>query len=89
MRLGAGPVSDALGKTGAMDHEIRPRSANAHMAGPAFTVRIHTADILMVSKALTECPKGSVLVIDGRSGCSGSLVGMFATLPASADLKKP
>ena len=79
MRLGAGPVSDALGKTGAMDHEIRPRSANAHMAGPAFTVRIHTADILMVSKALTECPKGSVLVIDGHGERNTALWGGLTT----------
>jgi RraA family protein len=66
-KLGAGPVSDALGKTGAMDHEIRPRSANANFAGPAFTLRIHPADILMVPKALSECAKGDVLVIDGDS----------------------
>ncbi|MEP6539081.1 MAG: RraA family protein [Bryobacteraceae bacterium] len=79
LRLGAGPVSDALGKTGAMDHEIRPRSANAHMAGPAFTVRIHTADILMVSKALSECPKGSVLVIDGHGEGNTALWGGLTT----------
>ena len=82
MRLGAGPVSDALGKTGAMDHEIRPRSANPRMAGPAFTVRVHTADILMVSKALSECPKGSVLVVDGRGERNTALWGGLTTAAA-------
>ena len=85
LRLGAGPVSDALGKTGAMDHEIRPRSANPRMAGPAFTVRVHTADILMVSKALSECPKGSVLVIDGHGERNTALWGGLTT--AAADRK--
>ena len=85
MKLGAGPISDALGKTGAMDHEIRPRSANPRMAGPAFTVRVHTADILMVSKALSECPKGSVLVIDGHGERNTALWGGLTT--AAADGK--
>ena len=43
LKFGTGPVSDALGKSGAMDHEMRPRSANPRMAGPAFTVQLHTA----------------------------------------------
>ena len=83
MKLGAGPIYDALGKTGAMDHEIRPRSANPRMAGPAFTVRVHTADILMVSKALSECPKGSVLVIDGHGEKNTALWGGLTTAAAN------
>lgn len=78
-KIGAGPVSDALGKSGAMNHAIRPRSANARMAGVAFTVRVHTADILMVSKALSECPKGSVLVIDGHAESNTALWGGLTT----------
>jgi len=78
-KIGAGPISDALGKTGAMNHAIRPRSANARMAGVAFTVRVHTADILMVSKALSECPKGNVLVIDGHAECNTALWGGLTT----------
>jgi regulator of RNase E activity RraA len=78
-RIGAGPISDALGKTGAMHHAIRPRSKNARMAGKAFTVRVHTADILMVSKALSECPAESVLVIDGHAECNTALWGGLTT----------
>ena len=82
LKLGTGPVSDALDKGGAMDHEMRPWSANARMAGPAFTVQVHTADILMVSKALAECPKGHVLVIDGHAERNTALWGGLTTLSA-------
>ena len=82
LKLGTGPVSDALNKGGAMDHEMRPWSANARMAGPAFTVQVHTADILMVSKALAECPAGHVLVIDGHGERNTALWGGLTTLSA-------
>lgn len=82
LKYGAGPVSDALGKGGAMDHEMRPWSANPRMAGPAFTVQVHTADILMVSKALAECPAGHVLVIDGHGERNTALWGGLTTISA-------
>jgi len=75
-------LSDALGKSGAMDHEMRCWSANCRMAGPAMTARIHPADILMVGKALSECPKGYVLVIDGRGERNTALWGAITTLCA-------
>ena len=49
------------------------------MAGPAFTVQVHTADILMVSKALAECPPGNVLVIDGHGEKNTALWGGLTT----------
>lgn len=82
LKFGTGPVSDALGKGGAMDHQMRPWSANARMAGPAFTVQVHTADILMVSKALSACPAGHVLVIDGHGERNTALWGGLTTLSA-------
>ena len=60
-------------------------SANCRMAGPATTLRIHTADILMVGKALSICPKGHVLVIDGQGELNTALWGGITT--ASARLK--
>jgi RraA family protein len=80
--LGTATLSDALGKCGAMDHQMRCRSANPLMAGPAFTVRVHTADILMISKALAECPRGSVLAIDGRGELDTAIWGDLTTLAA-------
>lgn len=81
-KLETSALSDALGKTCAMDHGIRCWSANSRMAGPAYTVRVHTADILMVSKALSECPAGSVLVIDGHGETNTALWGGLTTMAA-------
>ncbi len=85
LKLRTAVLSDALGKTGAMDHEMHCFSANCRMAGPATTLRIHTADILMVGKALSICPKGHVLVIDGQGELNTALWGGITT--ASAQLK--
>lgn len=75
-------LSDALGKAGAMDHDMRCWSAENRMAGPAFTLRVHTADILMVGKALSECNKGCVLVIDGQGERNTALWGAITTTAA-------
>ena len=75
-------LSDALGKGGAMDHDMQCHSANCRMAGPAVTVRVHTADILMVGITLSHCPKGSVLVIDGQGELNTALWGEVTTLAA-------
>ena len=80
IKIGSATVSDALGKTGAMDHTMRPWSANPKMAGPAFTVQVHPADILMVSKAAAECPTGHVLVIDGHGEMNTALWGGLMTM---------
>jgi len=75
-------LSDALGKGGAMDHDMHCVSANCRMAGPAVTARVHTADILMVGIALSRSPKGSVLVIDGQGELNTALWGEVTTLAA-------
>lgn len=80
--LGTGALSDAMGKTGGMDHDMQCRSANPMMAGTAFTVRVHTADILMVAKALSSCPAGAVLVIDGQGELNTALWGGLTTMAA-------
>lgn len=82
LALSTGLLSDALGKTNSMDHGIQCRSANCSMAGPAFTVRVHTADILMVGKAVSDCPAGSVLIIDGHGECNTALWGGIITQAA-------
>jgi 4-hydroxy-4-methyl-2-oxoglutarate aldolase len=72
-------LSDALGKSGGMDHYMQCFSANCRMAGPAYTLRVHTADILMVGKALSGCPPGHVLVIDGQGERNTALWGAITT----------
>jgi 3-hexulose-6-phosphate synthase/6-phospho-3-hexuloisomerase len=75
-------LSDAMGKRGAMDHDMHCMSANCRMAGPAVTLRVHTADILMVGIALSKCPRGSVLVIDGQGELNTALWGEVSTMAA-------
>lgn len=75
-------LSDALGKTGGMDHDMKCLSAKCLMAGPAATLRVHTADILMVGKALSNCPPGAVLVIDGQGELNTALWGIITTVAA-------
>ncbi len=82
LKLGTGALSDAIGKSGGMDHEMKCRSAHPRMAGPAFTVRVHTADILMVAKALSACPRGHVLVVDGQGDRNTALWGGLSTAAA-------
>ena len=82
LALSTGLLSDALGKSWAMDHGMQCHSAAAAMAGPAFTARVHAADILMVGKAVGECPPGSVLVIDGRGHRDTALWGGIITIAA-------
>ncbi len=79
LALSTGLLSDALGKTSAMDHGIQCRSANSSMAGPAFTVRVHTADILMVGNAVSQCPEHYVVVIDGHGERNTALWGGIIT----------
>ena len=82
LKLGAAALSDAMSKSGAMDHGMQCVSANPNMAGPACTVRVHTADILMIGRALSVCPRGHVLVIDGRGELNTALWGELTTLAA-------
>jgi RraA family protein len=75
-------LSDALGKNGAMDHDMRCVSAKCQLAGPAATLRVHTADVLMVAKAVSVCSRGSVLVIDGQGELNTALWGSIISIAA-------
>jgi 3-hexulose-6-phosphate synthase/6-phospho-3-hexuloisomerase len=82
MKPGTAALSDAMHKSGAMVHDMQCRSANPKMAGPAYTVRVHTADILMIGKAMSECPPRHVLVIAGHGELDTALWGELTTLAA-------
>lgn len=75
-------LSDVLGKGGAMDHDMKCLSGQCRMAGPAFTLRVHPADILMVGQAVSLCPPGHVLVIDGQGELNTALWGSIITVAA-------
>jgi len=82
MKAGTAILSDAMGKTGAMDHDMRCWSARCRMAGMAFTAKVHPADILMVGIALSSCPQEKVLVIDGQGELNTALWGGATTIAA-------
>ena len=82
MKAGTAILSDAMGKTGAMDHDMRCWSARCRMAGKAFTAKVHPADILMVGIALSSCPQEKVLVIDGQGELNTALWGGATTIAA-------
>ena len=68
-------LSDALGRTGAMAHAIKPLAPGMRCLGPAFTVRCYPADNLSLHRALELASPGEVLVVDGGDVLDTALVG--------------
>lgn len=80
-KLPLGNICDANGKSGAMDHHIRPIDVTCKMAGYAYTVRGCPGDNVSIHKAMLEAPVGSVLVVDMQGFCKG---GHFGDIMATA-----
>ncbi|MFX0577958.1 RraA family protein [Nocardia nepalensis] len=57
-------ICDADKSTRVLDSAIRPRSAEPHIFGPAFTVRCR-GDFLAVLRAVETAAPGDVIVVDG------------------------
>lgn len=60
-------VCDADKTARVMNSSIRPRSATAHVLGPAFTVRCRD-DFLAVVRAVELASPGDVIIVDGGAG---------------------
>jgi RraA family protein len=70
-------LSDAI-ELYLMDREIRPVWAGApRLVGPAVTVTVAPADIVMVAAAMKHVRAGDVLVIDGRGDGSRAVWGDY------------
>lgn len=63
-RHGSATVHEALGRIGAMRHEIKPIAKGMKVCGSAFTVHCPAGDNITLLKAVKEARKGDVLVID-------------------------
>lgn len=50
----------------AMDYHIKPMVTQKKIVGQAVTLKLTLGDSLMVTKAMSVCRPGDVLVIDGR-----------------------
>ena len=75
-------ISDALGRSGGMNHAIRPMYPGARCCGPAYTVKNAAKDNLMSHYALKHSRPGDVLVLDSSCGRHGSGWGELMSLAA-------
>ncbi len=74
--IGTATVHEAMGRRGAVDPRIKPAAPSMRVCGPAFTVRCHPGDNIMLLKALEAAQPGDVIVADmGKpdEGCWGEM----------------
>ena len=62
-QLPTATVHEALGGIGALPYQIKPIHSKMTLCGPAVTVETHPADNLMIHRALSTAPAGSVLIV--------------------------
>ncbi|HML17926.1 MAG TPA: hypothetical protein VK419_12925 [Bryobacteraceae bacterium] len=65
-------VADAMSRMGAMDAGIRPIWACGRVIGAALTVWCHSADNLMLHKALSLARAGDILVMNTQGNLANS-----------------
>lgn len=78
-------IADSMGRLGAMDSGIKPIWASPRIIGPAVTVWCHSADNLMLHKAISLAVPGDILVVNTQGNLSNS---PFGELLATSALKK-
>lgn len=68
-------VVDAQERANAMTCDMKPRSVNKKVIGPAFTVKMNTGDLVDYVKVLNYLKEGDVLVVDGFGEKETSIFG--------------
>lgn len=79
--IATGALSDAIGRTGAMDGGIR-RLCGGHLAGPAHTIGTGAGDSSTVHRGLEDAADGSVVVVDAQGGVTRAVWGSVLTIAA-------
>lgn len=80
VRHGSATVHEAMGRSGAMNRQIKPLVRGMRICGPAFTVRTQAGDNVMILKAMREARPGDVIVVDcGRCPEAGPFGELAAT----------
>ncbi|NOU92588.1 RraA family protein [Paenibacillus sp. LMG 31456] len=74
-RLSASLFCDVMGRTGAMDHSIKPVASGMKVFGTAMTVDLRPGDNLFLHKAINIGQKGYVLVADGKGHTANAYLG--------------
>ena len=82
--FGTAMVSDAMGRFGALDSEIRAQWPAARIVGNAFTVWTRSGDNLAIHQALDLVGPGDVLVINGFGDKTRALIGEMIGIKAKA-----
>lgn len=78
--IGTCAISDAMKNLNTMHHAIKPIDDEIKFAGNAITVRLKSANNLMLQKAIGLVKEGDVIVVDTYSSASNSILGeMMAT----------
>lgn len=75
-------LHEALGKRGAMNHDMRPAFAGAKVLGRALTIRSAPGDNLMLHLALSIAQPGDVLVVTADGFLEAGIWGEIATVAA-------
>lgn len=75
-------LHEALGKRGAMNHDMRPAFTGAKVLGRALTIRSAPGDNLMLHLALSIAQPGDVLVVTADGFLEAGIWGEIATVAA-------
>ncbi|MEW8972993.1 MAG: RraA family protein [Tissierellaceae bacterium] len=80
--IGTCAISDAMKNFNTMHHHIKPVDEEIKFAGNAVTVRMRSADNLMLHKAIELAQDGDVIVVDTCGSESNSILGEMMTRTA-------
>lgn len=80
--IGTCAISDAIKNFNTMHHSIKPIDEGIRFAGNAITVRMRSADNLMLHKAIGLAREGDVIVVDTCGSESNSILGEMMTRAA-------
>lgn len=69
-------IGDVMGRFRAMDASIKTvNKPGIHVVGPAFTVRTHPSDNLLVHKAMDLAKPGDIIVVDACGDMGNAILG--------------
>lgn len=80
--IGTCAISDAIKNFNTMHHSIKPIDEGIRFAGNAITVRMRSADNLMLHKAIGLAQEGDVIVVDTCGSETNSILGEMMTRAA-------
>lgn len=80
-------IADVMGRLGAMDSGIKPMWSSPRIIGAALTVWCHSADNLMLHKAIAMAQPGDILVVNTQNNVTNSPFGeLLATSARAMDI---